>query len=56
MSKKGGQQNKLILTSKIGQMEYWTKLFQHRFFTALVLEIGASYYLTPSDVIFISKL
>ena len=56
MSKKGGQQNTLILTSKIGLVEYWTKIFQNRFFTALVLEIRASYYLTPSDVVFISKL
>ena len=33
-------------------MDKYTK---HRFFTALVLEIRASLYSTPSDAIFISK-
>ena len=31
------------------------KYNKHRFFTALVLEIRASLYSTPSDAIFISK-
>ena len=31
------------------------KYYKHRFFTALVLEIQASLYLTPSEAIFISK-
>ena len=31
------------------------KYNKHRFFTALVLEIQASLYSTPSDAIFISK-
>ena len=31
------------------------KYNKHRFFTALVLEIRASLYLTPSDAIFVSK-
>ena len=35
-----------------GVMDKYNK---HRFFTALVLEIRASLYSTPSDAIFISK-
>ena len=31
------------------------KYSKHRFFTALVLEVRASLYSTPSDAIFISK-
>ena len=32
------------------------KYNKHRFFTALVLEIRASLYLTPSDAIFVMQL
>ena len=32
------------------------KYNKHRFFTALVLEIRASLYLTPSDDMFVSKI
>ena len=31
------------------------KYYKYKFFTALVLEIRASLYLTPSDAIFVSK-
>ena len=36
-----------------GVMDKYNK---YRFFTALVLEIGASLYLTPSDAIFVMQL
>ena len=54
MSTEGGQQNKFILTShsSSGVMDKYTK---HRLFTALVFEIRASLYSTPSEAIFISK-
>ena len=48
----GGQQNKLILDRLGGVMDKYNK---RRFCTALVLEILASLYLTPSDAIFVSK-
>ena len=41
-----------IIDRSGGVMDKYTK---HKFFTALVLEILASLYLTPSDTIFISK-
>ena len=41
-----------IIDRSGGVMDKYTK---HRFFTALVLEIRASLYSTPSDAIFISK-
>ena len=52
MSTEGGQQNKFILDRLGGVMDKYNK---HRFFTALVLEIQASLYLTPSDAIFMSQ-
>ena len=53
MSTEGGQQNKNnIIDSSGGVLDKYTK---HRFFTALVLEIRASVYSTPSDAILISK-
>ena len=41
-----------IIDRSVGVMDKYTK---HRFFTALVLEIRASLFSTPSDAIFISK-
>ena len=52
MLMEGGQQNKLILDRLGGVMDKYNK---RRFCTALVLEILASLYLTPSDAIFVSK-
>ena len=54
MSTEGGQQNKVmgIIDSLGGVMDKYNK---NRFFTALVLEIRASLYLTPSDAIFVSR-
>ena len=56
MSTEGDQQNKLILINIIDRMGgVMAKYDKHRFFTALVLEIRGSLYLTPSDAIFVSK-
>ena len=52
MLTEGGQQNTNIVDRSGGVMAKYTK---HRFFAALLLDIRASGYSTPSDAIFISK-